>query len=430
MGKNIDHKRERHVAGIRITSFVLGSFYLVSLLALIMFPMFSAPLAVKGAMLTMVGGLVVVAISLYFVNQRNYPIFLALTSLILFVTYLAYRFFTIINFQFQMDDESLFGGRGLDYQFLLPSIFIIISLLYLRFVVVLLINLVMLGFLTFELYGYFNSFEGLFFSSNFMEITSNYQAMNTNFFIANCQSTFFTSCVVLTVSFYIESLTNNVAKVERSNSQLGRYFSPEVREEIEKNSLTDSKMVETEQNVAVMFTDIEQFTKLSEGMTSTQVLSLISEYQSKMVAAIFQNGGTVDKFIGDSVMATFGTPTSRGNDCQNAINCARQMQVAMRQWEKERDERNLPIIRHRIGIHYGPCFVGNVGSEDRVEFTVIGDAVNVANRVCEACKDLDTSILITEDVKIRLSENIPTEVTQGFEIRGREEKINLHKLQI
>ena len=106
------------------------------------------------------------------------------------------------------------------------------------------------------------------------------------------------------------------------------------------------------------------------------------------------------------------------------------MQIAMRQWEKERDERNLPIIRHRIGVHYGPCFVGNVGSEDRVEFTVIGDAVNVASRVCEACKDLETSILITEDVKIRLSENIPTKVTQGFQIRGREEKVNLHKLQI
>ena len=90
----------------------------------------------------------------------------------------------------------------------------------------------------------------------------------------------------------------------------------------------------------------------------------------------------------------------------------------MRQWEKERDERNLPIIRHRI-YHYGPCFVGNVGSEDRVEFTVIGDAVNVANRVCDACKDLETSVLITEDVKIRLSENIPTEVTKGFAIRGR-----------
>ena len=122
---------------------------------------------------------------------------------------------------------------------------------------------------------------------------------------------FFTSCVVLTVSFYIESLTNNVANVERSNSQLGRYFSPEVREEIEKNSLTESDVVESEQNVAVMFTDIEQFTKLSEGMTSSQVLSLISEYQSKMVAAIFQNGGTVDKFIGDSVMATLNTNFSR-----------------------------------------------------------------------------------------------------------------------
>ena len=147
-----------------------------------------------------------------------------------------------------------------------------------------------------------------------------------------------------------------------------------------------------------------------------------------MVAAVFQNGGTVDKFIGDSVMATFGTPVSRGNDAQNALNCIRQMQISMRQWEKERLEDNLPIIRHRVGVHYGPCFVGNVGSEDRVEFTVIGDTVNVASRICEACKEINSDVLFSEDMKIRLSETLPSEEVKNFQVRGRDKKITLHKM--
>ena len=66
-------------------------------------------------------------------------------------------------------------------------------------------------------------------------------------------------------------------------------------------------------------------------------------------------------------MATFGTPVSRGNDAQNALSCARDMQIAMREWEKERSEKNLPVIKHRIGIHYGRCVVGNIGSEERMD---------------------------------------------------------------
>ena len=90
--------------------------------------------------------------------------------------------------------------------------------------------------------------------------------------------------------------------------------------------------------VAVLFTDINGFTKMTETMDPKDVVRLVSEYQSKMVAAIFSSGGTVDKFIGDAVMATFGTPTSRGNDAQNAFECARKMQIAMNQWSKERAE--------------------------------------------------------------------------------------------
>ena len=123
--------------------------------------------------------------------------------------------------------------------------------------------------------------------------------------------------------------------------------------------------------VAVLFTDIVGFTGISEKLEPNEVIKLLSEYQDRMIKPIFQNAGTVDKFIGDAVMATFGTPVSQGNDAQNAFNCAREMQIAMRQWAKERKDKNLIEITHRIGIHFGSCVVGNIGNEERKEFTVI-----------------------------------------------------------
>ena len=228
----------------------------------------------------------------------------------------------------------------------------------------------------------------------------------------------------------MERSLKEATEQEKSNNLLGRYFSPEVREEIENSNFSIDGAANKEQNIAVLFTDITDFTKLSEDLEPKEVLELLSEYQTKMVAAVFKNGGTVDKFIGDIVMATFGTPISRGNDAQNALNCIRQMQIAMREWEKERSEKELSIIKHRIGVHFGPCFVGNVGSQDRVEFTVIGDTVNVASRICEACKQVDSSVLISEEVKLKLSENLPTEEVKDFEVRERDEKITLHKLSV
>ena len=124
----------------------------------------------------------------------------------------------------------------------------------------------------------------------------------------------------------------------------------------------------------------------------------------------------MDKFIGDSV-SSFGTPVSRGNDAQNALNCIRQMQISMREWEKERTEKGLSVIKHRVGVHYGSCFVGIVGSEDRVEFTVIGDTVNVASRICEACKEVKSDVLVSDEVKLRLSENLPSEEVKNFQVR-------------
>ena len=129
-------------------------------------------------------------------------------------------------------------------------------------------------------------------------------------------------------------------------------------------------------------------------------------------------------------MATFGTPFSKGNDSQNALNCLRQMQISMREWAQERQEKGLPVVKHRIGVHFGECFVGNVGSEDRFEYTVIGDTVNVASRICEGCKDVGADVLISDEVMNRLSENLTSEKVVDFSVRGRSKKIKLHKIVV
>ena len=101
--------------------------------------------------------------------------------------------------------------------------------------------------------------------------------------------------------------------------------------------------------LVVLFTNINKFSSITESMDPDDVLELVSQYQTKMVAAIFASGGTVDKFIGDAVMETFGTPVSRGNDAQNAFECSRLMQVSMRKWAKERgteSTRNIAYNRY------------------------------------------------------------------------------------
>jgi len=106
------------------------------------------------------------------------------------------------------------------------------------------------------------------------------------------------------------------------------------------------------------------------------------------------------------------------------------MQIGMRQWAKERSEKGLPIISHRIGIHFGSCIVGNVGNDELKEFTVIGDVVNVANRVCDAGKELKSDFVITEELRLRLNEEIKSEVVESFAIRGKKEKLKLHIVNI
>ncbi len=427
--ENTEIERKRHVGGLRLAACVAAGINFFGIFVSILTNQgWTSDLASKLFTSQIIIGTALFVLVAIFLNNKNY---IYLLSIVVF-WWLVGPF--IRAFVFGLDDQVVdyfgtYGGRLIDWRFIYTTYGMILVVLLGRFYLTVFFTAYYLA-----LNAFFSSSIILrpetYFTYDHSKISSDPFAMHGGIFQQNVILAIFSALALIGIAWSMQRNLKDASLHERSNSILGRYFSPEVREEIEKNKQTLDLDKEKEQKIAVMFTDISGFTKLSEGMKPKDVLDLLSEYQTKMVAAIFHNGGTVDKFIGDSVMATFGTPFSKGNDSQNALNCLRQMQISMREWAQERKEKGLPVVKHRIGVHFGECFVGNVGSEARFEYTVIGDTVNVASRICEGCKDVGADVLISEEVMSRLSENLTSEKVVDFSVRGRSKKIKLHKIAV
>ena len=161
---------------------------------------------------------------------------------------------------------------------------------------------------------------------------------------------------------------------------LERFLSPEVVEMIAANP-QDAMLGGKNQMVTVLFADIRGFTSLSERMGPEKVVEVLNEYFSRATDVIFEMGGTLDKFIGDAVMAVFGAPLSKGHDALNAVRAAVNIQRLMTQLNRDAAARGWPELRVGIGINSGIVTAGNIGSPKRLDYTVIGDAVNTASRL-------------------------------------------------
>lgn len=221
------------------------------------------------------------------------------------------------------------------------------------------------------------------------------------------------------------------ASIERERANLARYFSPNIVDELSQND-EPLKQIRT-QNVAVLFVDIIGFTRYSNERDPTDVIKTLREFHALMEKAVFDNGGTLDKFLGDGLMATFGTPVAGENDAVNALRCAQSMLGSVEAWNAKRTEAGDQPIRISLGLHYGPCVLGDIGGDNRLEFAVIGDTVNVASRVEAKTRELGVDILMTEDManQIRVQSKDDTAPLAGFdrfddqEIRGLSHEICL-----
>jgi adenylate cyclase len=181
---------------------------------------------------------------------------------------------------------------------------------------------------------------------------------------------------------------------ERAKFNLSRYFPPSL---VEILSETDEPFGSPrEQDVAVLFADIVGFTSMSEALSPDKVFGLIRAFHGCMAQEVFEAGGTLDKYIGDGLMATFGTPASTGADAGNAIRCAQGMARAVERLNESRASEGETAVQLAVGIHYGSAFLGNIGDERRLEFATIGDTVNVASRLEELCRMLVTPVVISD----------------------------------
>ena len=183
---------------------------------------------------------------------------------------------------------------------------------------------------------------------------------------------------------------------ERARTNLARYFSPNI---VERLTESEARLADvSRQKAAVLFADIVGFTALSEGLEPERVVELLRGFHSRMATTVFSYDGTVDKFIGDAVMATFGTPRPSPDDAGRALRCAVTMADEIERWNQKRIARGAFPIQVGIGLHYGEVVVGNIGDDRQLEYTVIGDTVNVASRLEKLTRELGSAIVVSDDV--------------------------------
>jgi adenylate cyclase len=226
----------------------------------------------------------------------------------------------------------------------------------------------------------------------------------------------------------INQMSQGLRERERLKLNFTRYVSQHVMEKILKAESV-AKLEGERRKITVLFSDIRQFTELAERLPPEQVVSLLNEYFESMLEVIFHHQGTLDKFLGDGIMVEFGAPLDDQIQEKHAVMTAVEMQRELRKllekWEKE----GKPQIEIGIGVHTGLAVVGNIGSEKRIEYTAIGDTVNVAARLEQATKLLKKSILISDTTYEAIKNEFKAGSLGPMILPGRKEAITVYSIE-
>ena len=227
------------------------------------------------------------------------------------------------------------------------------------------------------------------------------------------------------LAVHFNDMVRGLEERDRLRETFGRYVTRQVADHLMKGNLDlGGELVP----VTVLFSDIRSFTSISENMDPRALLDFLNEYFSGMVESVMHHHGVVDKFIGDAIMAVFGAPVPEPNDPLNAVKAALEMRSRLDKINENFRKRGLPEVRTGIGLHSGQVVAGNMGHSERMEYTVIGDAVNLASRLEGMTKELQCDVVLSEDLYVQVEEHVQAEPLRKIKVKGRDREVMVYRL--
>lgn len=228
----------------------------------------------------------------------------------------------------------------------------------------------------------------------------------------------------LAVAF--DHMTEGLKERDKVKNLFSKFHGSSVAEDLISN---DIGVGGQNKEVVVFFSDIRGFTSFSEKRNPEEVVAMLNEYFGVMVAIINRHGGVVDKFIGDAIMAIWGAPKSSENDSHQAVRACIEMRRGLAELNEKRIARGEPAIMIGMGLHAGRAISGTIGSDERMEYTVIGNTVNTASRIEASTKAFGSDLLISDDVISRIGDGFLTDYAGAAEVKGRSEALKMYKVR-
>jgi adenylate cyclase len=222
-------------------------------------------------------------------------------------------------------------------------------------------------------------------------------------------------------------MSEGLAERDRVRDLLGKVVSPDIAAELLRKDVT---LGGEERQVTVLFSDLRNFTGMSEALSPQEMLGILNHYFTRMGSIVESHGGVVDKYMGDALMALFGAPVGNPDDADRAMKTALEMTEALEDLNRQWRERGLPTIGVGIGINTDIVVAGNMGSETRLNYTVLGDGVNLASRLEELTKtpEYETRIIISGSTLAMAKERYRTRRLGEVAVKGKQKATEIFAL--